>query len=57
MSNNKSLISGLKLNGISDEVIEKILELKAIAEKLGWEMDDYDGMDGNIYTTFSIPHK
>lgn len=55
--NNENLIRGLKLNGISDEVIKKVLELKAIAEKLGWEMDNYDGMDGNVYIAFSTPQK
>lgn len=50
---NKALIIGLKQNLINNEMIEKILKLKEEAAKLGWDMDDYDAMDGNMYITFT----
>ena len=52
MENIENLIHGMQLNGFSDELIEKMLKLKAAAAELGWEMDGYDGMDGNAYITF-----
>mgnify|MGYP003705255683 CR=1 FL=1 len=51
---NKVLVIGLKQNNVNDETIAKILELKAAAEKLGWVMNDYDAMDGFMFTTFAI---
>jgi hypothetical protein len=52
MENIKNLICGMQLNGFNDELIEKVLKLKATAAELGWEMDGYDEMFGNVYITF-----
>jgi hypothetical protein len=51
---NESLVKGLKLNKVSNENIELCLQLKELGEKLGFEMSDYDGMDGEFFVTFSI---
>ena len=52
MENTENLINGMKLNRFNDELIEKMLKLKTLANELGWEMDSYDAMDGNAYITF-----
>jgi hypothetical protein len=51
---NEGLVKGLRMNGISEKNIELCLQLKEISEKLGFEMSDYDGMDGEFFVTFSI---
>jgi hypothetical protein len=51
---NENLVKGLRLNHISEKNIELCLQLKELGEKLGFEMSDYDGMDGEFFITFSI---
>jgi hypothetical protein len=51
---NENLVKGLRLNHISEKNIELCLQLKELGEKLGFEMSDYDGMDGEFFVTFSI---
>ena len=51
---NENLVKGLRLNKISEKNIELCLQLKELGEKLGFEMSDYDGMDGEFFVTFSI---
>jgi len=51
---NENLVNGLRMNKISKENIELCLQLKELGEKLGFEMSDYDGMDGEFFITFSI---
>ena len=51
---NESLVKGLKLNKVSKENIELFLQLKEVGEKLGFKIDDTDGMDGEFLVTFSI---
>jgi hypothetical protein len=53
-ASNESLIKGLKLNKVSNENIVLFLQLKGAAEKLGFKLDAYDGMDGEFLVTFSI---
>jgi len=48
----ENLIAGLKLNNISKENIDKFLQLKEFANKLGFEFDSYDEMDKQFYVTF-----
>jgi len=48
------LVKGLQLNHISEKNIELCLQFKELGEKLGFEMSDYDGMDGEFFVTFSI---
>ena len=50
----ENLVKGLRLNRISEKNIELCLQLKELGEKLGFEMSDYDGMDGEFFVTFSI---
>ena len=50
----ENLVKGLRLNKISEKNIELCLQLKELGEKLGFEMSDYDGMDGEFFVTFSI---
>ena len=51
---NESLVKGLKLNKVSNKNIELLLQLKEMGEKLGFEIDNTDGMDGEFFVTFSI---
>jgi hypothetical protein len=51
---NESLVKGLKLNKVSNENIELFLQLKEVGEKLGFEIDNTDGMGGEFFVTFSI---
>jgi len=51
---NENLVKGLRLNKISEKNIELCLQLKELGEKLGFEMVDNDGMDGEFFVTFSI---
>jgi hypothetical protein len=51
---NENLRKGLQLNKISKKNIELCLQLKELGEKLGFEMVDNDGMDGEFFVTFSI---
>tara|TARA_R110000868_G_scaffold361545_1_gene623508 strand:- start:96 stop:275 length:180 start_codon:yes stop_codon:yes gene_type:complete len=51
---NENLVNGLRMNNISETNIELCLQLKELGEKLGFEMSDYDGMDGEFLITFSI---
>ena len=51
---NENLVKGLRLNHISEKNIELCLQLKELGEKLGFDMSDYDGMDGEFFITFSI---
>ena len=51
---NENLVKGLRLNHISEKNIELCLQLKELGKKLGFEMSDYDGMDGEFFITFSI---
>ena len=51
---NENLVKGLQLNKISKKNIELCLQLKELGGKLGFEMSDYDGMDGEFFVTFSI---
>lgn len=51
---NESLVKGLKLNKISNKNIELFLQLKEVGEKLGFKLDNTDGMDGEFLVTFSI---
>jgi len=51
---NENLVNGLRLNHISETNIELCLQLKELGEQLGFEMSDYDGMDGEFLVTFSI---
>jgi len=50
----ENLVNGLRLNKISEKNIELCLQLKELGKKLGFEMSDYDGMDGEFFVTFSI---
>lgn len=54
---NTAFIHSLELNEISDETTLKVLKLKAIAEEMGWKMDEYDAMDSNFYVTFRVSTK
>ena len=51
---NENVVKGLRLNKISEKNIELCLQLKELGEKLGFEMSDYDGMDGEFFVTFAI---
>jgi hypothetical protein len=51
---NENLVKGLRLNHISEKNIELCLQLKELGKKLGFEMSDYDAMDGEFFVTFSI---
>jgi hypothetical protein len=51
---NENLIKSLKLNKFNDDNIKLILQLKEVAEGLGFEYNEYDAMDGSIFVTFSI---
>jgi hypothetical protein len=51
---NENLVKSLKLNEIKDGNINSILQLKEAAEKLGFEFDEYDAMDGFIYVTLEL---
>jgi hypothetical protein len=51
---NESLVKGLKLNKVSNKNIELFLQLKEVGEKLDFEIDNTDGMDGEFFVTFSI---
>lgn len=52
--NNQEFVTGLVLNEIDKVTIDKMVQLKNVAEALGWTMDSYDGMDGNVYITFMV---
>jgi len=51
---NENLVNALRLNHVSEKNIGLCLQLKELGEKLGFEMSDYDGMDGEFLVTFSI---
>jgi hypothetical protein len=51
---NENLVTSLKLNKIKDGNIDSLLQLKAVAEKLGFEYSEYDAMDGFVFITFAI---
>ena len=50
----KDLVNGLKRNNISDKNIKLCLQLKEFAEKLGFEMSEYDHVDDYFLVTFDI---
>lgn len=54
---NTTLIRGLENNGVSDETTLKLLKLKATAEELGWDISDYDVIDGYFFVEFVIDEK
>jgi hypothetical protein len=43
---NENVVKGLRLNKISEKNIELCLQLKELGEKLGFEMSDYDAIEG-----------
>ncbi len=49
----ENFVNGAKLNGIEGDVIEKTVQLIRLADELGFERYDIDGMDGRFYITFS----
>jgi hypothetical protein len=51
---NKELSKNLKDSNISDKNIELFLEVLEKLEKLGFEYDGFDCMDGRFYIEFSI---
>ena len=50
----ENLIKSLKRNEIKDGNIDSLLQLKEAAEKLGFELSEYDAMDGFMFVTFSL---
>jgi len=54
MNKDESLIHGLQLNNIEQDNIDKFLQLKEYAEKLGFIFSGSDGMDDTFYIQFGI---
>ena len=54
---NEAIVKGLIMNGINEKNIELFLKLKDIAEELGFEFSEYDGMDDLFYVTFEIKNE
>ena len=54
---NEKIVKGLIMNGINEENIELFLQLKDIAEELGFEFSEYDGMDELFFVTFEIKNE
>jgi len=54
---NENLVKGLQLNKINEKNIELFLKLKSVAEELGFEFSEYDGMDDLFYVTFEIKNE
>jgi hypothetical protein len=50
----KNFENGLKRNKISDKNIKLCLQLKEFAEKIGFEMSEYDYVDDYILVEFEI---
>jgi len=50
----ENLIIGLEMNDISKESIDKFIQLKEFANKLGFQFSDYDEIDEQFYVTFFI---
>ena len=54
---NVEIVKGLIMNGINEKNIELFLKLKDVAEELGFEFSEYDGMDDLFYVTFKIKNE
>lgn len=53
----KTIIECLEQNNIEQDNIIKFMKLKEYAEKLGFVLNDHDGMDDRFYVTFEIENK
>jgi len=54
---NKEIVKGLIMSQINEKNIELFLKLKNVAEELGFEFDEYDGMDELFYVRFKIKNE
>jgi hypothetical protein len=54
---NEEIVKGLIMSQINEKNIELFLKLKNVAEELGFEFDEYDGMDELFYVRFKIKNE
>jgi uncharacterized protein YihD (DUF1040 family) len=54
---NEEIVKGLIMSQINEKNIELFLKLKNVAEELGFEFDEYDGMDELFYFRFKIKNE